>query len=109
MARIKHIAIHSSDPANTAAFYKEVFGLEEVAGPRSGYYLSDGYIDLAILQTNETNVGESPRDETRYCCIDHLGFQLDQMSKKSEDAGAKPTNERIDMIHLTDSDIQAYY
>ena len=36
MARIKHIAIRTPDPEKTAAFYKEVFGLQEVgqAGTR---------------------------------------------------------------------------
>jgi catechol 2,3-dioxygenase-like lactoylglutathione lyase family enzyme len=29
MARIKHIAIRTPDPEKTAAFYKEVFGLQE--------------------------------------------------------------------------------
>ena len=112
MARIKHIAIRSSDPAKTAAFYKEVFGLEEVGLARTGYYLSDGYINLAILQANDNRVGESPRDEAGYSGIDHLGFQVDdvgEMSKRLEDAGAKPSNQRIDMIHPTDSGAQAYY
>ena len=30
MARIKHIALSSEDPAKTAAFYQEVFGLTEL-------------------------------------------------------------------------------
>ena len=42
MPRIKHIAIRTEDPAKTAAFYKDVFGLEEVGLARAGYYLSDG-------------------------------------------------------------------
>ena len=49
MARIKHIAIRTPDPEKTAAFYKEVFGLKEVGQARAGFYLSDGYINLAIL------------------------------------------------------------
>lgn len=112
MARIKHIAIRTPDPAKTAAFYKEVFGLEEVGLARSGYYLSDGYINLAILQANADSTGDSPRDEAGYAGIDHLGFQVDsvdEVSKKLEEAGAKPTNQRIDMIHPTDSGAKAYY
>ena len=30
MARIKHIALSTEDPATTAAFYKNVFGLTEL-------------------------------------------------------------------------------
>jgi len=31
MAKIKHIAIATQDPEKTAQFYKEVFGLREIA------------------------------------------------------------------------------
>ena len=30
MAKIKHIALATQDPDKTAAFFKEVFGLQEV-------------------------------------------------------------------------------
>ncbi len=69
MPRIKHIAIRTPDPAKTAAFYKEVFGLEEVGLARAGYYLSDGYINLAILNSNDDAVGNSPRDAAGYAFL----------------------------------------
>ena len=53
MAKIKHIAMATQDPDKTAGFFKEVFGLEEVGrvdnSNAEGYYLSDGNINLAIL------------------------------------------------------------
>ena len=53
MAKIKHIAIASQDPDKTAEFFKEVFDLEEVgkvdSANATGYYLSDGNINMAIL------------------------------------------------------------
>ena len=112
MVRINHIAIRTTDPDKTAAFYKEVFGLEEVGLARSGYYLSDGYINLAILKANEEAVGASPRDAAGYSGIDHLGFMVDdleEIKERLEAAGAQATNQRIDMIHPTDSNAQAYY
>jgi catechol 2,3-dioxygenase-like lactoylglutathione lyase family enzyme len=112
MPRIKHIAIRTADPAKTAAFYKEVFGLEEVGLARAGYYLSDGYINLAILKSNEEAVGESPRDAAGYAGIDHLGFvvdDLDAMCQKLEENGAQATNQRIDMVHPSGSDAVTYY
>ena len=72
MAKIKHIAIRTPNPEKTAAFYKEVFGLEEVGRARAGYYLSDGYINLAILQSSDQGSGESPRDVSGYAGIDHM-------------------------------------
>src|SRR5204863_2149916 len=53
MAKIKHIAIRTPDPEKTAAFYKNVFGLKEVGQARRGCYLSDGHINLAILQSTD--------------------------------------------------------
>src|SRR5713101_365719 len=55
MARIKHIALITDDPAKTAEFYKENFGLTELyrrptdTGAK-GVWLSDGYIYFAILK-----------------------------------------------------------
>ncbi len=112
MPRIKHVAIRTADPAKTAAFYKEVFGLEEVGLARAGYYLSDGYINLAILKSNEDAVGESPRDAAGYAGIDHLGFvveDLDEMCAKLEENGATATNQRIDMVHSEGANAVSYY
>ena len=60
MAQIKHIAIATQDAAKTAQFYKEVFGLVEVekldSPNASGYYLTDGNINLAILDFKNDQV-----------------------------------------------------
>jgi catechol 2,3-dioxygenase-like lactoylglutathione lyase family enzyme len=112
MARIKHIAIRTPDPDKTAAFYKEVFGLEEVGRARTGYYLSDGYINLAILQSTDQGSGESPRDIPGYAGIDHLGFQVDNVDetcKKLEEAGARAMMGRVDMHHAAAADSRSYY
>ena len=112
MPRIMHIAIRTSDPAKTAAFYKEVFGLAEVGLARSGYYLSDGYINLAILNSNDDAIGSSPRDAAGYAGIDHLGFEVENLAEiceKLEGAGAQATNQRIDMVHPSGSDAVSYY
>ena len=50
MAKIRHIAISTEDPEKVAAWYKEVFGLEEVGKSPSGVYLSDGEINFAVLR-----------------------------------------------------------
>ena len=54
MARIKHIALATRDPEATAKFYIDGLGLTEVGKLNSptaeGYYLSDGYVNLAILK-----------------------------------------------------------
>ena len=79
MNRIKHIAIFTPDPEKTANFYADVFGLE-VAGPagRGGIYLSDGYINLAILMARDLTA-DNPAGFQTPAGIDHFGFQVDDL------------------------------
>ena len=111
MAKIKHIAIRTPDPEKTAAFYKSVFELEEVGQAGSGVYLSDGYINLAILRSNDNGNGESPRDVPGYAGIDHLGFvveDVDAATQKLEDQGATAMR-RLDLGHQQPEGGRAYY
>jgi lactoylglutathione lyase len=112
MARIKHIALRTPDPEKTAAFYKEVFGLQEVGQAGAGVYLSDGYINLAILKSSDQGSGESPRDVPGYAGIDHLGFQVDDVDEtcqQLEAAGAKAMMQRVDVRHAPTSGPRSFY
>ena len=112
MARIKHIAIRTPDPEKTAAFYKDVFGLKEVGQARTGCYLSDGYINLAILKAKDDGDGESPRDVPGYGGIHHFGFMVDDVDetcRKLEAAGAKAMTNRTDTRHAAASGARSYY
>jgi len=112
MAKIKHIAIRTPDPEKTAAFYKEVFGLQEVGKAGAGYYLSDGSINLAILKSNPNGTGETPRDTPGYAGIDHLGFQVedvDEACTKLEEAGARRMIDRVNLAHAPTSGPRSYY
>ena len=75
MARLKHVAIRTGDVAKTAAFYKEAFDLQEVGKGRSGVYLSDGHVNLAILNL---------RTPTSPAGVEHVGFQVDDLEKAVE-------------------------
>jgi catechol 2,3-dioxygenase-like lactoylglutathione lyase family enzyme len=110
--RIKHIAIRTPDPEKTAAFYKEVFGLKEVGQARTGCYLSDGYINLAILKSKDDGTGESPRDEAAYAGIHHFGFMVDDVDetcRKLEAAGAKAMTSRTGPSHAAGPGARSYY
>ena len=54
MPKIKHIALSTQNVEKTAKFYVEVFGMKEIGTiddpGTSGVFLSDGDINLAILQ-----------------------------------------------------------
>jgi catechol 2,3-dioxygenase-like lactoylglutathione lyase family enzyme len=71
MAKIRHLAIKTENPGKLAAFYKEVFGLEELHRPRGDdgpVYLTDGYFNLAILP----NTDQQARNG-----LYHFGFHVD--------------------------------
>jgi len=112
MARIKHIALRADDPEKTATFYKEVFGLEEVGKARTGFYLSDGYLNIAILSKLETAHGETPRDVEGYTGIDHFGILVDDMDetcKKLENAGAEAAIPAVNTATQTNADGKSYF
>ena len=112
MVRIKHIAVRTPDPDKTAAFYKEVFGLKEVGQARTGYYLSDGHINLAVLKSRDEGTEASPRDVHGYAGIHHFGFlvdDVDEVCQKLEAAGAKAMTSRTDVRHAATSGPRSYY
>lgn len=99
MAQIKHIAIATQDADATARFYTEVFGLREIAkldsANASGYYLSDGNINLAILDFKNDQVA-GPEYGQSYSGIHHIGFEvesLEQIAEKLHAAGSATRDE----------------
>jgi len=94
MPKIKHIAISTQDVEKTAKFYIEVFGMKEIArvdGPgATGYYLSDGDLNLAILNFKNDQVAGVERGKG-YSGIHHIGFQvesLEAIAEKLAEAGS---------------------
>jgi len=98
MPKVKHIAISTQDVDKTARFYIDVFGLKEIGKVDSpnanGYYLSDGDINVAILNfKNDQVAGERGKG---YSGIHHIGFQvesLEEMTERLAAAGSEPMNE----------------
>lgn len=88
MAKLRHIAIAVEDPEATARFYETVFGMERVGETRSsiadGIYLSDGVVNLAILdyKTDEAAGKDKGKD---YVGVHHFGFWVDDL-QEAEDA-----------------------
>jgi len=99
MARIKHIALVTDDPAQTAEFYKMHFGLTELyrrptdTGDK-GVWLSDGYIYFAILKYGDADAPKlGPNQSSDLRGIHHIGFQVDDLGatkQELEGAGVKP-------------------
>ncbi|GIX49529.1 MAG: hypothetical protein KatS3mg131_3740 [Candidatus Tectimicrobiota bacterium] len=95
MARLKHIAIATQDPDKTAAFYRDVFDLQEVSKITSplaeGYYLSDGHINIAVLRFKSDEAADVP-EGAAFVGLHHFGFQVDDLAetlRRLEKAGAQ--------------------
>jgi catechol 2,3-dioxygenase-like lactoylglutathione lyase family enzyme len=80
MAKLRHIAIASQDPDRSARFFVDVFGME-IRGKidsrnATGYYLSDGTINVAILKfKNAPAAGCALEFEG----LHHIGFEVDDL------------------------------
>ena len=108
MAKIKHIALSTQDVDKTAAFYVNVFGMKEIAridSPNArGYYLSDGDLNLAILNFKNDAAAGAERGK-EWSGIHHLGFQvesLEAIAEKLAAAGSEPrhdVNEALGVGH----------
>jgi len=74
MAKIRHLAIHTDDPDRLADFYVQVFGMKRtqdspaVPGTGRAVWVTDGYIDVAIIQPHDS---KTPRG------LNHFGFTLE--------------------------------
>jgi catechol 2,3-dioxygenase-like lactoylglutathione lyase family enzyme len=87
MARIRHLAIKSTDPDRLGEFYKTAFGMTQIhRSPNGGVYMTDGYLTLALLKQrpNDTAPG-----------LNHFGFEVDDADETShvitQAGGAPPT------------------
>ena len=107
MAQIKHIAIRTHAIEKTAAFYKEAFGLTQVGVGQSGIYLTDGHLNIAILNFRPVVEGE-----TMKLGVDHVGFQVDDVDavvSKIRELGGKPLNKRTEVHPSDPSKPQSYF
>lgn len=92
--RIRHVAMSVADPWETAAFYKDALGLEEVAeldGPLAeGVFLTDGMVNLALLHFKSDEAAQGTGKD--FVGLHHIGFWVDDVIGVGADvraAGAK--------------------
>jgi len=98
MAKIRHIALTTQYPARVAEFYKQAFDMKEIRrSPNGAVFLTDGYINLAILNWKTQKDADVGPNGPNYNGIHHIGFQvddLDQACKKVGRAKGKQLNQR---------------
>jgi glyoxylase I family protein len=100
MPKIKHIAMSTQDVDRTAKFYIDVFGMKEIAkldGPGArGYYLSDGDLNLAILNFKSDAVAGVERGKN-WSGIHHIGFEVESLEAIAEKLAAAGSTPRDDV------------
>lgn len=106
MARIKHIAISTQDVDATAKFYIDAFGLKEVGKVNSpnasGYYLTDGYLNIAILNFKNDQAAGVERGKG-WSGIHHFGFQVEDLKAIHERltaVGSKPRDDVNEALQI---------
>ncbi|MDF1747949.1 MAG: VOC family protein [Alphaproteobacteria bacterium] len=71
-----HIALFVRDPVASAAWYKDVLGMEITATREDGVFLSFGqkHHDIALLQADPTPEGANPRGQVN---LQHYGLEIE--------------------------------
>ena len=91
MAKLRHIAISVSDPEAAARFFEEAFGMTRAGNAMRGVYMTDGVMNVALL-----NFGEEPvpgfETQKNYHGLIHFGMWVDSVEetdRKVKEAGGK--------------------
>lgn len=88
-AKLRHIAIAVKDPEKAAQFFENAFGMTRAGSAQRGVYLSDGVMNVALLNFGEEPV---PGFETQkgYEGLIHFGMWVDdtdEMDRRIKEAG----------------------
>ncbi len=87
MARLRHFAIVVRDLDKSARFYESVFDLKRVGREdlefASAIYLSDGVINLALLNYRGER-GSGLKDAKSFVGAHHFGFQVDDIAETQQ-------------------------
>ncbi|MCK8787763.1 VOC family protein [Roseomonas sp. NAR14] len=80
MAKIRHIALSVPDPEKAAQFFEQALGLKRAGRAMRGVYMTDGIINVALL-----NFGDEPvpgfEDQPGYTGLIHFGVWVDELEK----------------------------
>ena len=98
MARLRHIAVCVNDIEKAGEFYSKVFGFKRIGREDleigSGLYMSDGVINLALLnfKGKSGSAASDIKEGQTFIGAHHFGIQVDDLAetqKKIEEAGGK--------------------
>jgi lactoylglutathione lyase len=92
MNRIVHIALKVDDLKRTTKFYEEVFGFKESKTEKvrdhTSRHLSDGVIDLSIMQYDAGTGSAESRASGEGPCIHHFAVEVDDLAEAEKEIRA---------------------
>jgi len=85
MAKIKHLALTTSDPGKAAEFYKKAFDLQEIRRDKDGQvFLTDGEFNIAILNFKTNDDADVGANGPNFSGIHHIGFYVEDIEAQAE-------------------------
>ena len=90
--QLRHIAVSVPDKEKAAKFYEEAFGLERVSESRVATRLTDGVMNLTLLQFQTQEDAGDERGKN-FVGVHHFGFWVDDEGEAIADVennGGKP-------------------
>lgn len=83
VARLRHVAISVPDAEKSAVFFEQAFGMKRVGRGQSGIYVSDGTINVALLQFADGVPPGYPAGQPFYGLI-HFGMWVDELDQAAD-------------------------
>jgi catechol 2,3-dioxygenase-like lactoylglutathione lyase family enzyme len=103
MPKLRHIALHTPDPEQTAEFYRRAFDMVEVGRTDSPYakgiYLSDGVLNVAVLRFKTEQAADRGDGLGPVMGLHHFGFWVEDIEtarRQLREAGATMREERVE-------------
>jgi len=89
MNRIVHIALKVDDLERTTKFYEKVFGFKESKTEKvrdhTSRHLSDGVIDISIMQYDAGTASAESKASGEGPCIHHFAVEVDDLARAQKE------------------------
>jgi methylmalonyl-CoA/ethylmalonyl-CoA epimerase len=79
-AKLRHIAISVPDVAQAQKFFEEAFGMTKAGDAGRGVYMTDGTINVALLDYQGGRIPDIDNDKP-FCGTIHFGMWVDDLEQ----------------------------
>jgi catechol 2,3-dioxygenase-like lactoylglutathione lyase family enzyme len=93
--KVRHVAVMTKNREKMAEFYEKVFGLEPKRGFGGAIYMSDGDVNIALIEVKREEQKEG---------INHYGFEVEDLEQIKANLKAAGYPAEIDSKSDKDSD-----